>query len=246
MKREYRNKAEEREKELAEKLEQSGLELSLAQYRSMAAYQTRQGRDNLSFKMIAEVACSWNNIHLCIKDNKSRDKRLRFFERVQRSDGVLLEVKPSLIKNAGLGVFVANWYPFCPPGAIFGYVGSKVKGPPFPEGDSVYINKRTRLQIERDHPVGLKHLYPANYINCPIRGNLSEEEYKDHLVEPSSTSQDMRVANCVIVGTTVRVIRRLEPGTELLVRYGAQYVLADSGDSNDDVSDNCSDSDNVS
>ena len=50
----------------------------------------------------------------------------------------------------------------------------------------------------------------------------------------------------MIVGTTVRVIRRLDAGTELLVRYGAQYILADSGDSNDDVSDNCSDSDNVS
>jgi len=46
----------------------------------------------------------------------------------------------------------------------------------------------------------------------------------------------------------VRVFRKLEPGTELLVRYGAQYVLADASSSDDDVSDDRdrSNSDNIS
>jgi len=168
MERVYKKKRQERDSDLAEKLGQAGLEVSLAQYKSMASYQKRQGRGDLGLDKIARVACTWNHILLHAKGNMLRDKQLRFFKRIQYSGSMLLEVRPSLIKNAGLGVFVANWYPFCPPGVVFSYVGLKITGPPFPKGDSVHINKRTRLlQIERDHPLGLKHLYPANYITAP-------------------------------------------------------------------------------
>jgi len=240
MEHRYKEMRKQRNRDLEDRLAESTPAVTVHEYKATIKFMKSQGRDIDDFAQVLLTARRWFDLQYNAnpRSNLTQADRLQCFQRIQMSSEPLLIVKPSLIKGAGLGVFVSDWYPYCPPGAVYGFVGEMVSGPVFPDGDSVHINKHKRLLLTKDHPLEAKHLHPANYINCPIRGILSADEYSERLVDPLITKQNLRCSNCDISQTTVKISQRLKPGTELLVRYGKQYTLPVPSSSEDDDSAN--------
>ena len=222
----YRARRKKAEQELKDWIKATSPDIPPKDFVAMARHQIKQKRYTLSNEVLAKLTRTWITMQQMARTDGVifLSQRIDYFLRLQKGTYPLLEVKPSLIKGAGLGVFVTTWFPYCPMGAPFPFAGPVV-GPPFPDCDSIYISKDKRKLLKQDHPPAERGWDAANYINRPLSKDLTGREYSRRLDNPLVVKQNMRRSNCSISGMLVKTKNPIPAGHELLVPYGAQYRI---------------------
>ena len=204
--------------------------ITVEEFKSMQNFQKKQRNEEVSQEMIAELASTWKSIQAkaANRNQEPSPNRAEFFEGIQRSLHPLVEVSQSHIKNAGVGVIVSRWYPYCPPGVIYRFHGAMHTGYEVPPGDCIQLNHHTHLVLKLDHPTEEKRYYPANYVNRPISRLLRGEDYLSKVNIELYETQNLRNSNSTMTCKYVTVTEKVRTGHELLMPYGFQYRITDN------------------
>ena len=177
---------------------------------------------------ITELTKTWKSI-LKYSDTKKKitiENRIAFWVELASAKYPLFEKKASNIRQAGKGVFVTNWYPYCPKGAMLPFVGEIQRGRPA-TGDCIAVGTHCLALTPFEEPT----IHFGNFVNNPIRSGLDPEEYNRRAFQ---VPQRLDIQNCklegqIVVGSVewhtlrMEVMKALPPGTELLGPYGRAY-----------------------
>jgi hypothetical protein len=134
--------------------------------------------------------------------------------------------KTSDIHDAGHGVFVSHWYPYCPAGAFLVFNGKLSTDPPN-DKDSIHISNELKLELVSDeYPV----VYFGNFVNNNGQPGVKPNR---HWTRAWGPVQDLTVANCKLTGKfysetnqhsfRMQTIKVVSPRFELLGPYGSAY-----------------------
>ena len=133
-----------------------GLSYSLtSKPRSEVRRALERNKLELADKDFEELVSNWSRVkeYCNCKEGYTVGQRIQFWNKLAKSKFPMFVKKTSDIHDAGHGVFVSHWYPYCPAGAFLVFNGRLSTDPPNDE-DSIHISDELKLELVSDeYPV---------------------------------------------------------------------------------------------
>ena len=180
---------------------------------------------------LSELTKNWKTIleHCDYRKKITIEDRITFWNGLATSKYPMFVKRASMIRNAGQGVFVTPWYPYCPKGAMLPFHGI-IWNSPSPPTDRDCIGPPGNHYVVLT-PFEEPTVHFGNFVNNPLSSDLAPEEYRRRVHD---TTQRLDVQNCKLEGHIIlgslrthtyrmETMKTLLQGVELLGPYGRAY-----------------------